>query len=293
MRSPRVLPKGAYWLPNLLTAFNLICGLLAIVLAMEGTDLLLPGTDRPLYLVSGWLILAAMLFDYLDGKVARWAQATSEFGMKIDSLADFLSFCIAPFLLVYRVLLPPVPPVLQVLSGAVFLAAGAWRLARFNCETGEAAHPGATFCGLPTPAAAAFLASLVLIYPGKEVAPPLGFLTRPLSSLHPQVVGSLSLLTLLVLAFLMVSRIPFPAFKHLNLKNLMVFAGGALFLSVLLLVLPLSFIVFLLMFIYVLFGLFQHFIGRVLRLQTPRGAVAAARGEDRKGGRRAVPPRGA
>ncbi len=190
-------------------------------------------------------------------------------------------------------LLPAAPWVLQVLAGAVFLAAGAWRLARFNCETGDEARPGSTFCGLPTPAAAAVLASLVLIHPGREAAPPLGFLTRPLSALHPQAVGSMSLLILVLLAFLMVSRIPFPAFKRLNLKNLVVFAGGGLFLAVLLLVLPLSFIVFLLMFIYVLFGLFQYFIGRVLRLQTPRGAVTAARVEDRKGGRRAVPPRGA
>jgi CDP-diacylglycerol---serine O-phosphatidyltransferase len=270
LRSPRVLSQ-AYWLPNLLTTFNLICGLLAVVLALEETSHRLPGSSHPLYLAAAWLILAAMVFDYLDGKVARWAHATSEFGMKIDSLTDFVSFGIAPFLLVYRVLLTPVTPVLQVLAGGAFLAAGAWRLARFNCEATGELHPSGAFCGLPIPAAAAFLASMVLIYPGEEATTPLRFLTRSLSSFPPEVVGLWTLLMILLLAYLMVSRIPFPSFKYLNQRTLVVLGGGGLFLAVLLLVLPLSIIMFLLMLIYVLFGLFHYFIGRVLRLQPRRG----------------------
>ena len=84
-KSGKMIRNGAYLLPNLITSFNLICGILAIVLCLEYLTGHVPLSNPQLYTSSAWLIIAAMVFDYLDGKVARWAHAESEFGVKINS----------------------------------------------------------------------------------------------------------------------------------------------------------------------------------------------------------------
>lgn len=267
--SSRVIDKSAYLLPNLMTTFNLICGLAAIILSLETLTTRSAGNVRPhLYVASAWLILAAMVFDFLDGKVARWVHAVSDFGVKIDSLTDFVSFGIAPMVLAYAVLLHPLPlPVLAPACG-LFLLAGAWRLARFNCESASGAGYQ-FFTGLPIPAAASFLCSIVLIFPGNEQVTT-RFLGRSFSSFPPTVTGLLTLTTLIILAFLMVSRIPFPAFKKIDRQNLILLSGVGIFFAVLLIILPLQFIVFLIMLLYLFFGLFHYFVDRVLRLQYRR-----------------------
>jgi CDP-diacylglycerol---serine O-phosphatidyltransferase len=262
--SHRVIKHSAYLLPNLMTTFNLICGLLAILLCLE-TLADQDGGGHQFYAASAWLILASMVFDFLDGKVARWVDAVSEFGMKIDSLTDFLSFGIAPLVLIYSVFLQPVPVYFSAVACGLFLFGGAWRLARFNCETDTGAQAN-SFSGLPIPAAAAFLCSLVLIFPSPEKMVP-RFLGRSFSTFPPAVNGILTSLVLLGLGFLMISRIPFPAFKKVDRRNLILFGGIAIFGAVLLTVLPLQNIVFLIMLIYLLFGLFQHFVERVIKLQ--------------------------
>jgi len=266
MKSGRIVRKGAYLLPNLLTTFNLLCGILAIVLSLE---YIAKQTQRPVhhpYMIAAWLILAAMIFDFLDGKVARWVHAVSDFGVKIDSLTDFVSFGIAPLVLVYSVMLQHIPLYFQVIPCGLFLFAGGWRLARFNCESNCNTHQG-FFTGLPIPAAASFMCSMVLVFTGNEkvVSKLLG---RSFSALPPDVAGVMTAIIMIALAFLMVSRIPFPAFKTVNKRNLILLSGLGIFFAVLLLVLPMQNIVFLVMLLYLLFGLFQYFVERVLKLQT-------------------------
>jgi CDP-diacylglycerol--serine O-phosphatidyltransferase len=263
----RMLRQGAYLLPNLLTSFSLLCGLVAIVLCLEYlTGQKVTREGNPLFTSAAWLIIASMVFDFLDGKVARWVHAESEFGVKIDSLADFVSFGIAPVVLAYTALLPYVPLPVQGVACCAYLFGGAWRLARFNCEDANCAKSSVHFTGLPIPAAATFICSLVLINPGVENGGAI-FLGRSFTMLPPGIAGILSALLLLLLAFLMMSRIPFPAFKKTNRRNLILFGGVAIFILVLMLVLPLPNIVFLIMVLYLCFGLFQNFLDRVLKLQ--------------------------
>jgi len=262
-RKPGNIHPGTYLLPNLLTTFNLTCGILAILLTLENFSDKVPGSQN--YAISAWLILAAMVFDFLDGKVARWTHAVSEFGVKIDSLADFISFGIAPVVITYSALLQDVPILIRGLSCGLFLFGGAWRLARFNCEVQT--HDDHTyFTGLPIPAAAAFICTIVLVNSGPASVGP-KFLSRSFLSLPANVAGSLGALVLVMLAFLMISRIHFPAFKKANRRNLIFLGGGALFFSVLLLIIPPKNIVFLIMLLYLIIGLFQNFSAQVLRLQ--------------------------
>ncbi|MCK5219869.1 CDP-diacylglycerol--serine O-phosphatidyltransferase [bacterium] len=262
-RKPGSVHPGNYLLPNLLTTFNLACGILAILLTLENSTAKALGGQN--YAISAWLILAAVIFDFLDGKVARWTHAVSEFGVKIDSLADFISFGIAPVVITYFALLQNVPLLIRGLSGGLFLFGGAWRLARFNCEV-QTQDNHTYFKGLPIPAAAAFVCTIVLVNSGPGNAG-VEFLSRSFLSLPQNVAGSLSALVLVMLAGLMISRIHFPAFKKVNRRNLILLGGVAMFFGVLLLVIPPENIVFLIMLLYLIIGLFRNFSVRVLRWQ--------------------------
>ncbi len=266
-KAARRTQVGAYWLPNLLTTFNLVCGILATLLAIENYS---SGQATRLedYAVSAWLLLAAMLFDFLDGKVARWTNAVSDFGVKIDSLSDFVSFGIGPVVIAYTALLPATSPAIQIGACFLFLLAGAFRLARFNteCETGGGQQ---YFCGLPIPAASALICTVVLMSsePAWAGAPPL--VGQSLSPLPPAMASTLSAFLLVALAGLMMSRIPFPAFKRFNRRNLIILGGAAIFFGVLSLLLALGNILFLIMSLYVFIGLYQYFLDRVIRQHQP------------------------
>ncbi|MBI4179892.1 CDP-diacylglycerol--serine O-phosphatidyltransferase [bacterium] len=180
--------RGVYLLPSLFTLANMLCGFYAIVLAYR---------DR--YLDACIALVIAGLADGLDGRIARLTNTTSEFGVEFDSLADLLSFCMAPAFLLYFRWLEDLPKIGWVCA-FVFVACGAIRLARFNAY--DSTSDTAYFNGLPTPAAAAGAISLVLleesIFPGAT---------------HAGVVAPWSCL---VLAFLMVSNIRYPSFKGLK-----------------------------------------------------------------------------
>jgi len=259
-----MLRSGTYLIPSLLTAFNLVCGILAILLSVDSFS---SGTDlHHNYTLASWLILAAMVFDYLDGKIARLIHATSDFGVKIDSLCDFVTFGIAPVVVAYAALLQQAPFALQSIACIAFLFAGAWRLARFNCESCDAPSSYSFFTGLPIPAASAVVCTVVLITPGNETTVT-KLLGNTFGAFNPALTSLLVSLLMLGLAFLMVSRIPFMAFKKINRRNLIVFGGVGVFFGVLSFILPLGNIVFLLMMLYLLIGLYQYFLERVLRLQ--------------------------
>lgn len=152
------LKKSLFLLPNLITLASIFCGFDAIRLASHAN-----GSGD--FFRAALLIVFAMIFDTLDGRVARATKTQSAFGLQIDSLADVVSFGIAPALLVYEWLLRQLGD-LGLFVSFCFAAAGAVRLARFNVlsmrDKGKPSKPGKYIVGLPIPGAAGVLISLVL-----------------------------------------------------------------------------------------------------------------------------------
>lgn len=141
---------GIYLLPNLITMGGMFCGFYAILAAFNH-----------LFEVSAMAIMAAGIFDFMDGKVARITNTCSDFGVQLDSLSDLLSFGVAPAVLIYAWALQPFGRIGWA-AAFLFVMCSALRLARFNVQaaTSESSH----FAGLPTPAAAGVLLSMVLVY---------------------------------------------------------------------------------------------------------------------------------
>jgi CDP-diacylglycerol--serine O-phosphatidyltransferase len=142
-------------LPAMVTLGNLVCGFQAIRLASQGN-----------YVIAAWLVLLGMVFDAFDGKVARLTKGASEFGAELDSLADVVTFGVAPAFIV-AAMSRDVDLAHQRLVGLaclVYAVCTALRLARFNVETttDEASHQ--SFKGMPSPAAAGQIASLVILH---------------------------------------------------------------------------------------------------------------------------------
>jgi CDP-diacylglycerol--serine O-phosphatidyltransferase len=148
--------QGVFLFPALLTIGNLFCGFYALILT----------TDQR-YTEAAYAILVAMVMDMLDGRVARLIKATSQFGVEFDSLADVVSFCVAPAFLLYTFALGDMPRAAWF-GTALFLICGALRLARFNVQTGTVDRR--FFIGLPTPAGAGVIASTVILLDGVELS---------------------------------------------------------------------------------------------------------------------------
>jgi len=167
-------------LPSFITILNGICGFAAIALASQAA--VVP-TEQFSYhkltlgyfAISGYMILFAMIADMLDGRVARMSQNTSSFGGQLDSLCDIISFGVAPAFLMLKVLeyklvsIAQISPIMEeFIERFVWLAAGAYmscaaiRLARFNVENEQDESSHMSFVGLPTPAAAGVVASIVI-----------------------------------------------------------------------------------------------------------------------------------
>lgn len=148
--------RGIFLLPSLLTTGNLFCGFFALLLTVESR-----------YAEASLAIFVAMVMDMLDGRVARLMKATSQFGVEFDSLADVVSFCVAPAFLIYSLALASLGR--PAWFGAfLFVICGALRLARFNVYTGVTDRR--FFVGLPTPAAAGVIVSTVLLVHRDEPA---------------------------------------------------------------------------------------------------------------------------
>src|SRR5262244_792893 len=159
-------PPKIYLLPNLMTAGNLFCGFTATLKILEGALLQASNPDAAsdLFHTAIWCILGAFVFDFLDGRLARLGGHESPFGREFDSLADIVSFGMAPALLVYQIVLGEFQN-LGWMIAFIYLACGALRLARFNCvsaATGSPAVPDKSFTGFPIPAAAGVIASITL-----------------------------------------------------------------------------------------------------------------------------------
>src|SRR5580692_636316 len=156
-----------YFLPNLLTAANLFCGFVALtkIVNVDKTDLALGNFDQ-IYKSLAFILLAC-IFDLLDGRVARMGGGESPFGREFDSLADLISFGVAPAFLVHRVVLRDVwsnQPAVGWFIASIYLICGAFRLARFNCLAAMSGTGGGKeFLGFPIPSAAGLVASLTLL----------------------------------------------------------------------------------------------------------------------------------
>lgn len=158
-------------LPALVTLGNAVCGFAAMAVVAHAPPMLVDGQTNPstinAFALAGYLIFLAMVFDALDGRVARFARATSDFGGQLDSLADAISFGAAPALLAYRIVadniaMEPVRRLTMVLAAA-YVGCTLLRLARFNVENVHDEEAHMTFRGLPSPAAAGTLAGLMAL----------------------------------------------------------------------------------------------------------------------------------
>lgn len=202
------MKKSKYLLPNLFTSANLVCGFLSMIYAHNGQ-----------YAHAALVILLAAGLDCLDGKVARLTGSSSAFGVEYDSLADLLSFGMAPGWLLYTWALRSLSP-FGWLAAFAFVICGALRLARFNVQaTGVQKY---TFTGLPIPAAASMVASAVLLIAHLHEDLPGGIDTD-----HPLVI----VLAVYTLALLMVSNFKYRSFKRLRWRRqwpLPLLAGGIL-----------------------------------------------------------------
>ncbi len=202
-------------LPTLMTLGNAVCGFASVAYAsrirLDGT---LPDSDNNYYFVlSACLILAAMIFDALDGYVARLSKSSSEFGGQLDSLCDAVSFGLAPAFLLLRVGQDWYGAVLyrQVVAviAALYLVCALLRLARFNLENSPDPSSHKRFKGLPSPAAAGCLATLVILR---------GELAFDWAGLNEHLLRTIILfwapVGALIVALLMVSNFPYPHFTN-------------------------------------------------------------------------------
>src|SRR5919108_480707 len=186
----RRLRRGVYLLPSLMTLGNLFCGYACVIYAMRGE-----------YLIAAPFVGIAMVLDTLDGRIARMTGTTSEFGLQFDSLADIISFGIAPAILTFSWGLTSLGN-WGWAAGFVYVTAAAMRLARFNIQAGSVDKR--YFVGMPSPAAATVPASTIFAYPSGFQEP----------------IGAIPVLALvLVPAFLMVSTIRFRSFKTFDLQT--------------------------------------------------------------------------
>lgn len=200
MNLDKIKRAGIVTIPSLFTIGNIGCGFFSILCSVSGN-----------FSKAGWLILIAMFLDGFDGRVARMLKAESAFGVEMDSLADLISFCTAPALLIYFFALKEIPVWGQAIA-CMFVLFGAIRLAKFNVLAHSGKGSKKYFSGLPTPAAALVIVSFVLSY-NIFAYDANGHILPFMKVLLPYVYSAIAFITI-GLALLMVSTIPYAAFKE-------------------------------------------------------------------------------
>jgi len=253
------MKRGVYIFPSLVTLTNLSAGLVSILWASSGHF-----TD------AAWAIIAGIIFDMMDGRVARWAGATSQFGVELDSLCDAVTFAVAPAILMYQVALTTLGRAGFAIA-VFFSMAGVLRLARFNVKShsGEAAGH---FTGLPVPAAAGILASFVLSW---ELFGNVNITARTIPVVMQRIPAFFRLtpLIMMILAVLMVSTVRYGSFKQWKLgrpksiQTLVLLVGGLISIFIF----PQN-MIFVLFCLYVLSGL----IGLAVRFASAQRAKRTA-----------------
>ncbi len=229
------LHRALFILPNAFTMASIFCGSYAIL------HTVLHSGPEALY-HSAIAVFFAGLFDMFDGRVARLTKTQSDFGMEFDSLADVISFGVAPAVIVYRWALWSVGPI-GILAAICFTACGAIRLARFNVLARRPSTSSDFFVGLPIPIAASMLVALVVAH------------FRLFEGLP--VTRHISVITLvLILAFLMVSSVSFWTFKNVKFgrKTIYILFIAAITFFVAGLVIPVSLILATIIGLYIALG---------------------------------------
>ena len=186
-----IMRKGIYLLPNTLTLCGMLFGFYSILASLKGN-----------YEHAAWAVLIAMIFDGLDGWVARLTHSTTRFGIELDSLSDLVAFGVAPAVMLYKWALLPFGRIGWA-AAFLFMACGALRLARYNVQMGSAESK--SFTGMPIPAAASIVAALVLFH--YEI-----WHIDPGKNLH-------ILFLSITLSLLMVSTLRFHGAKELDFKK--------------------------------------------------------------------------
>lgn len=164
--------------------------------------------------IASWCIIVSIVLDIFDGRVARWTNSTSKFGIEFDSLADWMSFGIAPAVMIYLLVLKDYGRIGFAIV-LLYIICGALRLARFNLKSFSDSEPTPYFVGLPIPAAGGILASFVILYDiwseGKKA--------RTIKLVMKQIPAFYHLLPaiIFILAILMVSGLRYSSLKKINL----------------------------------------------------------------------------
>lgn len=199
-RRRKAVQRSKFALPSAITLISILCGFSSVVMSLNAAG----ESPRWHFTWAAALLVLAGIFDGLDGRVARATNTTSEFGVQLDSLADVLSFGMAPAILAYRYgffSLGMADPQLRAIGWAasfVFVACGALRLARFNVQVGSV--DPRFFVGLPIPAGAACIASVILAFPSSPQATWEAYLFAA---------------ELFAVGILMISTVRFPSFKKI------------------------------------------------------------------------------
>lgn len=278
-----------YILPNFFTAGNMFCGFMSLCQCIEAkySETVAAANDK--YMLAVYLIFGACLFDLFDGRMARMFKKESMFGAEFDSIADTVSFGVAPAFLVYFLILDPNRSAAEFgdilakvgpIVGFIYLLCAGIRLAKFNVLTNplipgnERKSPASDFMGIPSPVAAAITASFVLLLTRMNSGLEPASATQTLQDYIPIVL----LPTMVLVSILMVTNIPYPTFKHINWSTK---AKAQAFILIIL------FVIFALLYhiyavpaallAYVLYGLV-----RALRRKLSRGKASA--GEDDENG---------
>lgn len=197
-RRRRVVARSKFALPSAITLLSVLCGFSSVVMSINAAG----DEPRIYFLWAAGLLLAAGIFDALDGRIARATNTATEFGVQLDSLADVLSFGMAPAILAYRYgffILGLGDPQLRAVGWAAsffFVACGALRLARFNVQVGTV--DARFFVGMPIPAGAACVAAVILCWPNSPMEARTAYLFAA---------------ELVLVGLLMVSTVRFPSFK--------------------------------------------------------------------------------
>src|SRR5579863_8590077 len=191
---PAVTPprRGVFVVPATITSLGLLAGFYSMISSIDAH-----------FEVAAVMIALAFICDGLDGRVARLSRSSSQFGIELDSLSDVVAFGAAPAILTYAWAMRPLGGVGAVISG-LYVIAGALRLARFNVQTGSIDKR--RFVGLPVPGAAGMIAGVVLAYSYFEINAPL-------------ILCAVMTPVTLALAGLMVSRVPYPSFKGIDIRR--------------------------------------------------------------------------
>ena len=255
------LRKSIYLLPNILTAANMVFGILSITYSIQDSLTLMTSDTSSIlpFVLPAKLILVSIFLDFMDGRVARATGTTSKFGMEFDSLSDLISFGMAPAILIYLSVLRYLG-VWGIAITILYVVCAAIRLARFNVQSQveEKDH----FTGLPSPAAAGLLASYVLLsrwagWYGKGVIlnKVMGWYEENLTLWEQSIVPIMTV----VIALVMVSTIAYPSLKKWKRETIKPVTLGIVAIMIFCLVYAYEFAAFVLLAFYLLWGIGRSF----------------------------------